>query len=248
MNKHTTMIQLRRTPVSGNLSVYHLILTGDGEHRFNPDSIAEFGKALDEVENDGSAAALVITNEGKFFSNGLDLEFLKHNSDKHTVLLVLFHELLKRILCFPLPTIAAVCGHATAGGCMIALAHDYRFMRSDRGFIFLNEVEIKLPLTPGMNALIKSKLPVQTYHEAVLTGYRYTGKGAVVAGLVHSAFADVVSTQEAAFRKASGLASKNFDRSVYRAMKDEMFKSEIQELLYGSLKGVPERLGLAAKL
>ena len=34
-------------------------------------------------------------------------------------------------------------GHATAGGCMIALAHDYRYMRSDRGFIFLNEVRVQ---------------------------------------------------------------------------------------------------------
>lgn len=242
------MIDLRKTPVSANLAFFQLTLAGDGEHRLSPDSIAEFHHALDQVENDASAAALVTTNEGKFFSNGLDLEFLKHNPDKHTLLIVLFHKLLKRILCFPIPTIAAICGHATAGGCMIALAHDYRFMRSDRGFIFLNEVEIKLPLTPGMNALIKSKLPVHTYHEAVLSGYRYPGKGAVVAGVVNGAFPDIISTQEAALRKASDLASKNFDRSVYKALKEEMFKSEVQELLNGHLQGVPESLARVAKL
>lgn len=242
------VVELRKIPVRGDRYVFQLVLGGDGEHRLNPDSIAELNKALDEVENDASASALLTTNEGKFFSNGLDLDYLKHNPDKHTLLIVLFHKLLQRILCFPIPTVAAVCGHATAGGCMMALAHDYRYMRSDRGFIFLNEVEIKLPLTPGMNAIIKSKLPVQTYHEAVLSAHRYVGKSAAVAGIINKALPDVVSTREAAFERASELATKNYDRSVYKALKDEMFKSEVQELLHGRLEGVPERLGRLASL
>ncbi|MCO5595300.1 hypothetical protein L7F22_049341 [Adiantum nelumboides] len=133
-------VELKKIPVKGDRYLAQLVLAGDGEHRLNPDSIAEIDKALDEVENDTSISALVTTNEGKFFSNGLDFEFLRANPDKHTHLIVVFQKLLHRFLCFPIPTVAAICGHAAAGGCMMALAHDYRYMRSDRGFIMLNEV------------------------------------------------------------------------------------------------------------
>ncbi|KAI5060032.1 hypothetical protein GOP47_0024452 [Adiantum capillus-veneris] len=241
-------VQLKKIPVNGDRCLAQLVLMGDGEHRLNPNSIAEIENALDEVEIDASICALVTTNEGKFYSNGLDFDFLRSNPDKHTHLIVVFQKLLKRILCFPIPTVAAVCGHAVAGGCMIALAHDYRYMRSDRGFIMLNEVEIKLPLTPGMNAIIKSKLPVPTYHEAVLTAHRYVGKTAAIAGIIHGACPDVDSTREAAIKKASELASRNYDRIVYKALKEEMFQWEVQELLHGKLDGVQENLSRASKL
>ncbi|KAH7443919.1 hypothetical protein KP509_02G055900 [Ceratopteris richardii] len=283
-------VVVKKIPVNGGRFLALLILAGDDQHRLNPDTIAEINNALDEVETDKSMSALVTTNEGKFYSNGLDFDFLRANPDKHTHLIVVFQKLLQRILCFPIPTIAAVCslfqhnrkctrtlkatracvptlqrnrldaqpqqmpllgdssGHAAAGGCMIALAHDFRYMRSDRGFIMLNEVEIKLPFTPGMNAIIKSKLPVHTYHEAVLTAHRYVGKTAAVAGVVHMACSDIDSTRDAAMNKASELASKNYDRGVYKALKDEMFKVEVQELLHGKLDGVAESLARASKL
>ncbi|MCO5595296.1 hypothetical protein L7F22_049337 [Adiantum nelumboides] len=101
-------VELKKIPVKGDRYLARLVLAGDGEHRLNPDSIAEIDKALDEVENDTSISALVTTNEGKFFSNGLDFEFLRANPDKHTHLIVVFQKLLHRFLCFPIPTVAAI--------------------------------------------------------------------------------------------------------------------------------------------
>ncbi|MCO5611072.1 hypothetical protein L7F22_065322 [Adiantum nelumboides] len=213
---------------------------GDGEHRLNPDSIAEIDKALDEVENDTSISALVTTNEGNFFSNGLDFEFLRANPDKHTHLIVVFQKLLHRFLCFPIPTVAAICGDFKRRECTVHCLN----LRKHEAL----QVEIKLPLTPGMNAIIKSKLPVPTYHEAVLTAHRYVGKTAATAGIIHGACSDVNSTRETAVKKASELASRNYDRLVYKALKEEMFKWEAGELLHGSLKGVPESLARASKL
>lgn len=130
-------------------NVYVLTLTGEGEHRFTPQSIPEILTALDKVEADPKACALVTTGEGKFYSNGLSLSLENRGSKENMQLIDQFHVLLKRVLTFPIPTIAAVNGHAVAGGCMLALAHDYRFMRADRGFMFLSEIDIKLPFSPG---------------------------------------------------------------------------------------------------
>jgi enoyl-CoA hydratase/carnithine racemase len=66
-------------------NVYLLTLTGDGEHRFTPSSIPEIVAALDEVEKDPQAAALVTTGEGRFYSNGLSLSLVNKTSRENLV-------------------------------------------------------------------------------------------------------------------------------------------------------------------
>jgi enoyl-CoA hydratase/carnithine racemase len=107
-----------------------------------------------------------------------------------------------------MPTVAALNGHVVAAGAMLSLTCDYRVMRADRGYFMLPEVDLKLPFTPGMSALIQSRLPTATAHEAMVTGRRYGGEEAVSAGIVHRAVAEpeVVS---AAIALAEPLAAKD---------------------------------------
>jgi Delta3-Delta2-enoyl-CoA isomerase len=70
---------------------------------------------------------------------------------------------------------------------MLALAHDQRTMRADRGYFCLPEVDIGIPFTPGMSALIAARLPVRTAHEAMTTGRRYGGEDAAAAGIADEA-------------------------------------------------------------
>ena len=67
---------------------------------------------------------------------------------------------------------------------MLALAHDFRVMRADRGFFCLPEVDINIPFTRGMSGLIQGKLTPRTAHEAMTTGRRYGGTDALAAGIV----------------------------------------------------------------
>jgi enoyl-CoA hydratase/carnithine racemase len=161
-----------------------LLDLGDGENRFHPDWIAAVNGALDEVEKADGARALVTAAIGKFFSNGLDLEWLGANSDKHQEYVVSVHELFARMLSLPLITVAALQGHAFAAGAMLSLAHDFRVMRVDRGFWCLPEVEINIPFTPGMSALIQARLAPQVAHEAMTTARRYGGADALTAAIV----------------------------------------------------------------
>ncbi|MEU6089789.1 enoyl-CoA hydratase-related protein [Streptomyces sp. NPDC047085] len=160
---------------------------GDGENRFHPDWLASVDAALDEVEKAEGPRALVTAATGKFFSNGLDLEWLSAHADQQESYRGSVHELFARVLSLPVITVAALQGHTFAAGAMLSLAHDFRVMRADRGFWCLPEADINIPFTPGMSALIRSRLAPQTAHEAMVTGRRYGGSAAAAAGIVDRA-------------------------------------------------------------
>ncbi|XHM67887.1 enoyl-CoA hydratase-related protein [Streptomyces nigra] len=160
---------------------------GDGENRFHPDWIAAFGAALDEVEKADGPRALVTAATGKFWSNGLDLEWLTAHADDYHDYVVSVHQLFARVLSLPLVTVAALQGHTFAAGAMLSLAHDFRVMRADRGYWCLPEADINIPFTPGMSALIQSRLTPRTAHEAMITARRYGGADAASAGIVDRA-------------------------------------------------------------
>lgn len=192
-----------------------------GENRFNPDNLDSLEASLDEVDGSEGPAAIVLTGSGKFFSNGLDLEWMGGAPDgepQRNVARV--QELLARLLGSPVAVIAAINGHAFAAGAMLALACDERVMRADRGFFCLPEVDINIPFTPGMSALIRAKLPVRSAREAMLTGRRYGGDDALAAGIVDETVAEgeVVAR---AVERAAALAPKN--RDVVAAIKSEMY-------------------------
>jgi enoyl-CoA hydratase/carnithine racemase len=169
---------------SDNVFVLEL---GDTENRFHPDWLASVEAALDEVEHADGARALVTTATGKFFSNGLDLDWLSTHADQHEAYVVRVHELLARMLALPVITVAALQGHTFAAGAMFSLANDVRVMRADRGFWCLPEADIGIPFTRGMSALIQARLTPQTAHQAMTTARRYGGADALAAGIVDSA-------------------------------------------------------------
>jgi enoyl-CoA hydratase/carnithine racemase len=163
---------------------------GDGENRLHPDWLAAVATALDEVEKADGARALVSVATGKFWSNGLDLDWLAAHAERYQDYVTSVHELLARVLTLPVITVAALQGHAFAAGAMLSLAHDVRVMRADRGFWCLPEADLGIPFTPGMSALIQARLSHRTAHEAMTTGRRYGGDDALEAGIVDHAVAE----------------------------------------------------------
>ena len=97
------------------------------------------------------------------------------------------HDMYARMLELGVPNAAAIQGHAFAGGAMLAVAHDFKVMRDDRGYWCLPEVDINIPFTPGMTALVQARNLKRSAHEAMTTGRRYGGPEAVEAGLVDEA-------------------------------------------------------------
>jgi enoyl-CoA hydratase/carnithine racemase len=221
------LVDLRR---DGNVFV---LTMRAGENRFNRPFVNALNEALDTVEASSSPAALVTTGEEKFYSNGLDLAWMAGDGQPEGGTFVVdVMRLLGRLLTLPLPTVAAMNGHAFAAGGMLALAHDFRVMRADRGFFCLPEVDIHVPLAPGMTALIASRLSPAVFRDAILTGARIGGAEALVQKIVDEAVVaeDVLPR---ACTRAAALAGK--DRGTYGALKRGMYGAVYEVLTSGAL-------------
>ncbi len=159
-----------------------------GENRFHPDFIRALDAALDEVEKAAAPKALVTTGSGRFYSNGLDVDWmLEAGRDRLGAYLKDALAVMARVLTFPAVTVAALNGHAFGAGAQIAMAHDYRVMRRDRGYFCMPEIDMKAPLHPGMTALLQARLPHQTAHEVIVTGHRYDAERALERRIVDEA-------------------------------------------------------------
>ena len=207
------------------------------ENRFRPDRVAAWNAALDEVEAAGTPAALVTTGTGKFYSNGLDLEWMMSEAtdeEKRTYIPGVLG-LMARVLTFPTITVAAINGHAFGAGAQLSLAHDYRVMRSERGYWCMPEIDLGAPLHPGMTAIIKARVSHQTAHELVVTGTRYSAAMAEAKGIVDHAEPES-GVLPKAIEIAAGLASKA--NPVMRTLKAGLYPA-VLEALSLSMDSIP---------
>lgn len=203
---------------------------GDDENRFNPPWVDAVDALLDEVVASDGPRALVTRATGKFWSNGLDLAWMAEHPEEVGPFVGRVHALLARVLSLPVPAVASCQGHVFAAGAMLALAHDARVMRADRGFFCLPEVDIAIPFTPGMGALIQARLAPQTAHEAMTTGRRYGGVDAAAAGIVDEAVGEQ-RVLEAAVERARPLSGKA--GATLGAIKEQMYAQPLALLRGG---------------
>lgn len=202
---------------------------GADENRFSPGFLDEMDAHLDEIVA-GGAHGLVTTAASKFYTNGLDLDWLTAHAEQHQWYVGRVQALLARVLTLPIPTAAAVVGHAFGAGAMLALAHDFRVMRADRGFFCFPEVDINIPFTPGMAALIQAKLAPHAAIASMTTGRRFGGGDAASVGIVDATAAEGAVT-DAAVDMLRPLSGKN--QETLGAIKQTMFAQAVDALTGG---------------
>lgn len=156
-----------------------VIIMDNGQNRMNQKYIDEMLKAFDEIEANPEIKAVVITSSDQIsWSQGIDLEWMMGKHAENDVKAIKdfiygMNALFRRVLLFPTPVVAAINGHAAAGGAILSCACDFRFMRADLGYFLFPEVDLKIPFLPGMIAFIKKAFPYHKFEEAMLTGKRY---------------------------------------------------------------------------
>ncbi len=203
-----------------------IVTMNDGENRFNPSFLNSFIETLDEIEKETDANALVVTSSHeKIFCNGIDLDWLVpfvQKGDKETAVSFFYtmNKLFKRILLYPMPAIAAISGHAFAGGAIMSCAFDFRFMRSDRGFFCFPEVDLGIPFLPGMIALITKAIPQYKVEELHYTGKRATAEECEAHHIITKA-CHIDDLMDEAVSFAKGL---NKRREIMAEMKKRMYK------------------------
>jgi enoyl-CoA hydratase/carnithine racemase len=207
-----------------------IVTMNDGENRFNLPFLEDFLTILDIIEDDTDANSLIVTSaHEKIFCNGIDLDWLlpfikKNNMDTAKAFFYTMMKLFKRILLYPMPTIAAISGHVFAGGAIMSCAFDFRFMRSDRGFFSFPEVDLGIPFLPGMLAIIKKTIPMYKFEEMQYSGNRATAEECEAHHIVmKSCHMDDLMNEALLFAK-----TLNKRREVIAEMKKRMHKDIVQ--------------------
>jgi len=197
-----------------------------GENRFNFPFFEGFLEILDEIEHHTEAKVLVVkSSDEKIWCNGIDLDWLgpavaEEGPELGNKFMAELYSFMKRVLTYPMLTVAAITGHAFAGGAFLSFAHDFRFMRSDRGWLCMPEVDINMPLGPVFMALSRRAVPAYKFEEMQFTGIRLTAQECVEHHIVRkAAHMDDLMDEVLAFAR-----TLNKDREMIRKMKMETHK------------------------
>ena len=221
----------------------------------SPELVDDLLKTIKQIKNEFKG--MVLAGGDKFFCIGLDLPtLLQLDRPEMTEFYVRFNQAVLDLYALPMPTACAVDGHATAGGAIIALSSDFRFISSGRKFIGFNEVKIGVPV-PYLADLILRQITGDRYAtELMFTGEFVEPQQAQKIGLIDDVF-QPEDLEEKTVAKIKELAAlppygitviKNNRVEAARARYEEMrstdadwflncwFKPAVQELLNEAAK------------
>jgi len=172
------------------------------------------------AEAEAAGQAIVITGTRSIFSAGVDLFRVLDEGDAYLAsFLPALDAALLRLFTFPRPAVAAINGHAMAGGWILACACDYRVMTLGAGKAALPELQVGVAFPPIAIEAVRFATPAAHLHALVFAGREYTGEEALRAGLVEEAVeADSVVDRAVAVAKAMARTPV----AAYRLTKDQL--------------------------
>jgi 3,2-trans-enoyl-CoA isomerase len=190
--------------------------------------IDEMADCFGMLADDHEVKAVIITGAGKFFSFGFDIpEFLRYTKVDFVRYLTKFTDFYTFLFLYPKPVVAALNGHTIAGGCMIAIACDYRIMVSGKAKIALNEINFGSSLFAGSVEMMKLLLGQRKAEEAAYSGAMYAAEEAYQRGLI-----DRISTEEALESDARNVALMYASRDgvAFKSIKNLLRKSAAEDM------------------
>ena len=183
----------------------------------NDQLVSELSMYLHKLADDSHCKTVIITGRGNFFSFGFDIpELLKYSKNEFLDYLSKFNDLVKQIFMFPKPVIASINGHCIAGGCIIALASDFRIMSNSGAKISINEINFGSTLFSTAVEILKHVVGSRRAETILFSGKMYLADDALNAGLV-----DEVYPEEELKRRVLEIASQysEKDPSSFQSLK-----------------------------
>jgi len=151
----------------------------------NEPLVDEIRAAFDDVENNDDVNAVILTGKGSFFSFGFDVPgFMSYPKDSFERYVLRYSELIKKIFMFPKPVIAALNGHTVAGGCILALACDFRIMVSGKAKISINEITFGSTLFTSAIEMLRYAAGSKSSQDIVYSGKMLSAEEAFSLGLI----------------------------------------------------------------
>ncbi len=148
--------------------------------------VNQLAENLQKVKDDSEVHSLVLgSSNEKFFSIGFDIpELLELARKNFRVFYLAFNRVCMDLYALPKPTIAAITGHAIAGGCILALCCDYRFIAEGRKLMGLNEIKLGIPVPYPGDCILRHVAGTRNAREIMSTGEFYHPEESLQIGVV----------------------------------------------------------------
>src|SRR5262245_15279151 len=150
----------------------------------NPAVVEELSAAFETLKGEAGVGAAILTGSGKFFSFGFDIpEFLSYTREEFASFLTSFTTLYRSLFSYPKPLVAALNGHAVAGGCMLALTADTAIVAEGNVKISLNEIGFGSSVFAGSTEMLQFRTGARA-SQVLYSGALYAPAEAQGLGLV----------------------------------------------------------------
>jgi len=204
-----------------------IVSMNNAENAHNLEFAKALNQAIDAVVEDKSVTSLILTStDGKHFSTGVDVVWLLTQQAEGNIqniknFMYTMNDVFKKLLLIPIPTIAAINGHAFGNGSVLCCACDFRFMKSDRGYFCFPEVDLGIPFLPSMLAYIKKSIPYYKFNELCLSGRKVGAAELEVSHVIEKACVDENDLMKEALAFAQTFTKK---RGIFGEHKKRLHK------------------------
>ena len=168
--EHYTIVQLNRGKVNA----------------INHEMVNELSEVFKILENDSDVKGIILTGQPHYFSAGLDLiELYQYDKNQIQEFFTAFASLYLQLVQFKKPFISAITGHSPAGGCVLAVTSDNRYMAEGDSYVIgLNEVAVNIQISQNLTEVYAFWMGDGLAHRYIMEGKLLNGKEALAAGLV----------------------------------------------------------------
>ncbi|WP_372964153.1 enoyl-CoA hydratase/isomerase family protein [Marinobacter sp.] len=190
------------------------------------------GRLKQAEENKTNKALILASSDEKNWSQGIDVAWLMGSiqsgkSDDVKTFLSTMDEIYSVMMQYPMPVIAAINGHTFGNGVVIAAACDFRFMRSDRGYVCFPEVDMNIPFVPGLIDVILKAMPRYKFNEMILTGRRLGAEELSKANFIDQTFDSIETLNDGVMAFAKTF---NKSRAIFAEHKRRLHKPALDAL------------------
>lgn len=187
------------------------------------------GHIKTSIDDKGVAGVVLTSTNEKFFSIGFDIpELIDLSEEKFREFYSAFNRLCLQMYTFPKPLIAAITGHAVAGGCILTLCCDYRFIAEGKKLMGLNEIKLGVPLPYPADRVLRQIVDDHAARRILDTGDFFPPEETLAMGLVDDVM-PLDEVVERAIKKAKLIEEHSLNAfAVIKHNRTEKVEAEIR--------------------